>query len=88
MLLGQVEEDEDEDDVPYREEIGWREALGFIVMSVILKTYPMSQSMKNDTSVRTGIDPQRRKYTVLSPSPGKLPSTVAIAGSIDWVDSE
>lgn len=28
-------EDEDEDDVPYREEIGWREVLGFIVMFVI-----------------------------------------------------
>lgn len=26
------EEDEDEDEVPYKEEIGWREVLGFIVM--------------------------------------------------------
>ncbi|WWD18985.1 hypothetical protein CI109_103442 [Kwoniella shandongensis] len=37
--------------------------------------------------VITGIDHQKKKYTVLSPSPGKLPSTVAIAGSIEWVDS-
>lgn len=37
--------------------------------------------------VITAIDPQRKKYTVLSPSPGKLPSTVAIAGAIEWVDS-
>jgi polyribonucleotide 5'-hydroxyl-kinase len=35
----------------------------------------------------TGIDTLRKKYTVLSPSPGKLPSTVAIAGGIEWVDS-
>jgi len=63
-----VEEDEDEDEVPYKEEIGWREVLGFIVI--------------------TGIDLQRKKYTVLSPNPGKLPSTVALAGSIEWVDSE
>ncbi|WVQ99907.1 hypothetical protein IAU59_007050 [Kwoniella sp. CBS 9459] len=37
--------------------------------------------------VITGIDAQKKKYTVLSPSPGKLPSTVALAGSIEWVDS-
>ncbi|KAI9637324.1 Pre-mRNA cleavage complex II protein Clp1-domain-containing protein [Dioszegia hungarica] len=37
--------------------------------------------------VITAIDTQRKKYTILSPSPGKLPSTVAIAGSIEWVDS-
>ncbi|WVW85727.1 hypothetical protein I302_107765 [Kwoniella bestiolae CBS 10118] len=37
--------------------------------------------------VITAIDTQKKKYTVLSPSPGKLPSTVAIAGSIEWVDS-
>ncbi|KAK8854866.1 hypothetical protein IAR55_003605 [Kwoniella newhampshirensis] len=60
-------EEEDMEEVPYREEIGTREVLGFIVI--------------------TGIDPQKKKYTVLSPSPGKLPSTVAIAGSIEWVDS-
>ncbi|CAD6578790.1 MAG: Cleavage polyadenylation factor subunit clp1 [Tremellales sp. Tagirdzhanova-0007] len=61
-------EEADEDDVPFREEIGWREVFGFIVI--------------------TAIDAQRKKYTVLSPSPGKLPSTVAIAGSLEWVDSE
>ncbi|EIW67326.1 hypothetical protein M231_02531 [Tremella mesenterica] len=38
--------------------------------------------------VITNIDSQRRKYTLLSPTPGKLPSTVAIAGSVEWVDSE
>ncbi|WWD02415.1 hypothetical protein V865_000454 [Kwoniella europaea PYCC6329] len=37
--------------------------------------------------VITAIDTLKKKYTVLSPSPGKLPSTVAIAGSIEWVDS-
>lgn len=37
--------------------------------------------------VITAIDTLKRKYTILSPSPGKLPSTVAIAGSIEWVDS-
>ena len=35
----------------------------------------------------TAIDTMRKKYTILSPSPGRLPSTVAIAGSIEWVDS-
>jgi polyribonucleotide 5'-hydroxyl-kinase len=40
------------------------------------------------TDGSTGIDAQRRKYTVLSPSTGRLPSTVALAGSIEWVDSE
>ncbi len=84
------EEEEDEDDVPYREEIGWREVLGFIVMCV-----PLSDAKSHQAEIlilwlacSTGIDPQRKKYTVLSPSPGKLPSTVAIAGSIEWVDSE
>ncbi|WVQ81929.1 hypothetical protein IAT38_004056 [Cryptococcus sp. DSM 104549] len=37
--------------------------------------------------VITAIDSMRKKYTVLSPSLGKLPSTVALAGSIEWVDS-
>ncbi|ODN92739.1 protein Clp1 [Cryptococcus wingfieldii CBS 7118] len=37
--------------------------------------------------VITAIDTVKKKYTVLSPSPGKLPSTVAIAGHIEWVDS-
>ncbi|WRT68306.1 uncharacterized protein IL334_005282 [Kwoniella shivajii] len=37
--------------------------------------------------VITAIDAQKKKYTVLSPSPGKLPSTVAIAGFVEWVDS-
>ena len=36
----------------------------------------------------TAIDTLRKKFTILSPSPGKLPSKVAIAGSIEWVDSE
>ncbi|KAK4688997.1 polyribonucleotide 5'-hydroxyl-kinase, partial [Tremellales sp. Uapishka_1] len=71
IVKGEAKEeigDEDEDDeVPYKEEIGWREVLGFIVI--------------------TAIDAQRKKYTVLSPSPGKLPSTVALAGNIEWVDS-
>lgn len=39
-------------------------------------------------SGRTAIDSQKKKYTVLSPSPGFLPSKVAIAGQIEWVDSE
>ncbi|ORY35433.1 hypothetical protein BCR39DRAFT_509714 [Naematelia encephala] len=38
--------------------------------------------------VITGIDHQKKKYTVLAPSPGRLPSTVALAGSIEWVDTE
>ncbi|CAK9782848.1 hypothetical protein CC85DRAFT_120653 [Cutaneotrichosporon oleaginosum] len=60
--------DLEEDEVPFREEIGWREVLGFVVI--------------------TAIDTQRRKYTILSPSPGRLPSTVALAGhGIEWVDS-
>ncbi|OCF37831.1 mRNA cleavage and polyadenylation factor Clp1 [Kwoniella heveanensis BCC8398] len=62
-----VAEDLDAEEVPFVEEIGTREVLGFIVI--------------------TGIDAQKKKYTVLSPSPGKLPSTVALAGSIEWVDS-
>ncbi|WWC90798.1 uncharacterized protein L201_005735 [Kwoniella dendrophila CBS 6074] len=61
------EEEEDMEEVPFVEEIGTREVLGFIVI--------------------TGIDSQKKKYTVLSPSPGKLPSTVALAGLIEWVDS-
>ncbi|TXT15651.1 hypothetical protein VHUM_00154 [Vanrija humicola] len=64
-VAGKVELEEDE--VPFREEIGWREVLGFVVI--------------------TGVDALKRKYTVLSPSPGKLPSTIAIAGQIEWVDS-
>ncbi|WVF72692.1 mRNA cleavage and polyadenylation factor Clp1 [Kwoniella sp. CBS 6097] len=63
----EVAEDMDAEEVPFVEEIGTREVLGFIVI--------------------TGIDAQKKKYTVLSPSPGKLPSTVALAGSIEWVDS-
>ncbi|WWC71655.1 uncharacterized protein I206_105613 [Kwoniella pini CBS 10737] len=68
-IEGQEEEEEEEDmeEVPFVEEIGTREVLGFIVI--------------------TAIDAQKKKYTILSPSPGKLPSTVAIAGSIEWVDS-
>ncbi|EAL20505.1 hypothetical protein CNBE4250 [Cryptococcus deneoformans B-3501A] len=37
--------------------------------------------------VITAIDTFARKYTVLSPTPGRLPTTVAIAGAIEWVDS-
>ncbi|BEI81932.1 hypothetical protein CcaverHIS002_0210920 [Cutaneotrichosporon cavernicola] len=60
--------DLEEDEVPFREEIGWREVLGFVVI--------------------TAIDTQRKKYTILSPSPGRLPSTIALAGhGIEWVDS-
>ncbi|WWC63199.1 uncharacterized protein I303_105799 [Kwoniella dejecticola CBS 10117] len=64
---GGEEDEEDMEEVPFVEEIGTREVLGFIVI--------------------TAVDAQKKKYTVLSPSPGKLPSTVALAGSIEWVDS-
>ncbi|WVN90221.1 mRNA cleavage and polyadenylation factor Clp1 [Cryptococcus depauperatus CBS 7841] len=58
---------DEEDEVPFKEEIGTREVMGYIVI--------------------TAIDTFQQKYTVLSPNPGKLPSTIAIAGSIEWVDS-
>jgi len=48
----------------------------------------MRLAQVDQLTISTGIDAQRRKYTVLSPSPGRLPSTVALAGSIEWVDSE
>lgn len=35
-----------------------------------------------------GIDTAKRKFTVLSPSPGKLPTKVAIAGAIEWLEDE
>jgi polyribonucleotide 5'-hydroxyl-kinase len=35
----------------------------------------------------TGVDEQRRHITVLSPCPGKLPSTFLILGSIKWIES-
>ena len=85
-ILGENEGDEDEDEVPYKEELGWREVVGFIVMYVNRRHYRSSKLIRG--TCRTGIDAQRKKYTILSPSPGKLPSTVAIAGQIEWVDSE
>ena len=38
--VAEMEEDEDEDEVPFREEIGWREVTGFIVMYVKLHDSP------------------------------------------------
>lgn len=35
----------------------------------------------------TAVDEQRRHITVLSPCPGKLPSTFLILGSIKWIES-
>jgi polyribonucleotide 5'-hydroxyl-kinase len=78
------DEDEDEDEVPYIEDIGTREVAGFIVMSVPIDFGSCAELINGST----GIDTQRRKYTILSPTPGRLPSTVALAGSIEWVDSE
>jgi polyribonucleotide 5'-hydroxyl-kinase len=78
------DEDEDEDEVPYIEDIGTREVAGFIVMSVSIDFGSCAKLI----NCSTGIDTQRRKYTILSPTPGRLPSTVALAGSIEWVDSE
>jgi polyribonucleotide 5'-hydroxyl-kinase len=36
----------------------------------------------------TAIDPVRKKYTILTPCMGKLPSTTAIAGAVEWIDQE
>jgi hypothetical protein len=35
-------------------------------------------------SVSTAIDIQRRKFTILSPNVGKLPSTTALVGGFEW----
>lgn len=37
-------------------------------------------------SIRTKIDTVKRKYELLTPSPGRLPSRVAIVGSVEWVE--
>ncbi|KAJ9125374.1 hypothetical protein QFC22_000334 [Naganishia vaughanmartiniae] len=34
----------------------------------------------------TKIDTAKRKYELLTPSPGRLPSRVAIAGSVEWIE--
>ncbi|KAG0152522.1 hypothetical protein CROQUDRAFT_649945 [Cronartium quercuum f. sp. fusiforme G11] len=33
-----------------------------------------------------GVDIRTRKYTILSPLPGRLPRKVAVAGSLEWTD--
>jgi polyribonucleotide 5'-hydroxyl-kinase len=38
--------------------------------------------------ISTNVDAAKRKFSVLAPSPGRLPSKVAIAGSIEWVEDE
>ncbi|ORX38582.1 hypothetical protein BD324DRAFT_621467 [Kockovaella imperatae] len=68
------EGDGDEDDEEDEDEVPYLEEIGYRETLGFV--------------VITAIDTLRKKYTVLSPSPGKLPSTVAIAGSIEWVDSE
>ncbi|KAI8452156.1 Pre-mRNA cleavage complex II protein Clp1-domain-containing protein [Phakopsora pachyrhizi] len=34
----------------------------------------------------SGIDLKNKKFTILSPLPGRLPRRVAIAGSLEWID--
>lgn len=34
----------------------------------------------------TKIDTVKRKYELLTPSPGRLPSRVAIVGSVEWIE--
>jgi len=35
----------------------------------------------------SGIDVKNKKYTILSPLPGRLPRKTAICGSLEWMDS-
>lgn len=37
---------------------------------------------------RTKVDTVKRKYELLTPSPGKLPSRVAIVGSVEWIEGD
>jgi polyribonucleotide 5'-hydroxyl-kinase len=50
---------------------------------------PVSQdSPKFDVSLgrRTKVDTAKRKFELLTPSPGKLPSRVALVGSVEWIE--
>lgn len=38
--------------------------------------------------VITRVDVAKRRYELLTPSPGKLPSRVAIAGSVEWNEDD
>jgi polyribonucleotide 5'-hydroxyl-kinase len=88
------DEDEDEDEEPiWKEEIGWREVCGFLTMYVsrLFLTCPLvsfanSSSIGSVLSSSTKIDTAKRKYELLTPSPGRLPSRVAIAGSVEWIE--
>jgi polyribonucleotide 5'-hydroxyl-kinase len=35
----------------------------------------------------SAIDVKNKKYTILSPLPGRLPRKTAIGGSLEWMDS-
>lgn len=38
--------------------------------------------------VITKVDVAKRRYELLTPSPGKLPSRVAIAGNVEWNEDD
>lgn len=42
--------------------------------------------MAHSGSDSTKIDTVKRKYELLTPSPGRLPSRVAIVGSVEWIE--
>ncbi len=50
--------------------------------------YEVRYAITDQKSDSAGIDTAKRKFTVLSPSPGKLPTKVAIAGAIEWLEDE
>lgn len=48
--------------------------------------YEFSTAPADIRTIRTKIDVAKRKYELLTPSPGRLPSRVAIVGSVEWVE--
>ncbi|KAJ9109036.1 hypothetical protein QFC21_000362 [Naganishia friedmannii] len=63
-------DDDDEEDED--EEPIWKEEIGWREVCGFLTI--------------TKIDTAKRKYELLTPSPGRLPSRVAIAGSVEWIE--
>ncbi len=83
------EDKEDGEDEPrYRERIAWGEVAGFISMWVLLMPVAIAHAHARVCKYSASIDTTKRKYTILSPSPGKLPSKVAIAGSVEWLEDD
>ncbi|KAJ9093607.1 hypothetical protein QFC19_008274 [Naganishia cerealis] len=67
-----AEGDNEEEDEDEDEEPIWKEDIGWREVCGFLTI--------------TKIDTAKRKYELLTPSPGRLPSRVAIAGNVEWIE--